>query len=74
VPFAKAFIITGVVVILLLFFGLKYSSLGVWVMFLAPGIANIVYQNWKWPLEVMKDLRIKPKDYFLVLKNYNFSK
>ena len=74
VPFAKAFIITGGVVILLLFFGLKYTSLGVWVMFLAPGMSNIVYQNWKWPLEVMKDLRIKPKDYFLVLKNYNFSK
>ena len=70
VPFAKAAIITGVVTILLLFGGLKYSHVGVWVMFLAPGIANIIYQNWKWPLEVIKDLNITLKDYFLVSVSY----
>jgi hypothetical protein len=34
-------------------------------MILAPGIAQICYQNWKWPLVVIKELHIKPKDYYI---------
>jgi O-antigen/teichoic acid export membrane protein len=68
VPFAKASILTGIATILLLFFGLKYTHFGIWSMFLAPGIADIVYQNWKWPLEVWKELNIRWKDFFRVIK------
>lgn len=72
VPFAKASILTGVATMILMFLGLKYTYLGVWVMFLAPGIADVVYQNWKWPLEVWKELNIYAKDYLIVLKSISF--
>lgn len=68
VPFAKASILTGLATIILLFLGLKYAHLGAWSMFLAPGIADIVYQNWKWPFEVWKELNIRCGDFFNVFK------
>jgi len=64
VPFASASILSGVATIALLFISLKFTSIGIWGMILAPGIAQICYQNWKWPLVVIKDLDIKFKDYF----------
>lgn len=64
VPFAKASVISGLASVVLLFISLKFTNIGIWGMILAPGIAQIVYQNWKWPLMVIKDLDIKLKDYF----------
>ena len=64
VPFAKASIISGLAAIVLLLISLKFTTIGIWGMILAPGIAQIVYQNWKWPLMVIQDLDIKFKDYF----------
>jgi hypothetical protein len=40
----------------------NFSHLGVIIMILAPGIAQVAYQNWKWPLVVIKDLNITRKD------------
>ena len=65
VPFAKASIISGLASVALLYVSLKFTTIGIWGMILAPGIAQIVYQNWKWPLMVIKDLDIKFKDYFI---------
>lgn len=62
VPFAKAAILSGIFTVALMYFGLTFTSLGLWTLILAPGIAQGVYQNWKWPVEVNKELRIKPKD------------
>lgn len=64
VPFAKASILSGIATVCLLYISFKYTSLGIWGMILAPAIAQISYQNWKWPLVVIKDLDIKFKDYF----------
>jgi O-antigen/teichoic acid export membrane protein len=62
VPFFKASLLSGAltVLLLLLLFQLKYS--GLWVMIIAQGIAQGIYQNWKWPLVVSKELRIEFKD------------
>jgi O-antigen/teichoic acid export membrane protein len=59
VPFYKAAIISGISTIVLLFVFLKYLNYGIWGMILAPGIAQLVYQNWKWPLHLIKDLNKK---------------
>jgi O-antigen/teichoic acid export membrane protein len=64
VPFAKASILSGIASIGLLFIFLKFTSIGVWSLILAPGIAQVVYQNWKWPLVVKKDLKIGISDYW----------
>ena len=62
VPFFKAALISGgaTVVLLILFF--QYTNWGLLVMIVAPGIAQGVYQNWKWPVTVIKELKINRKD------------
>jgi O-antigen/teichoic acid export membrane protein len=73
VPFLKASLFSGVATVLLLFVFLVYFKLGLWSLVLAPGIAQGVYQNWKWPLEVGKDLSVHFMDFlsirFLKLKD-----
>ena len=68
VPFVKASIFSGIAVVVLLFVSLKCTSIGIWGMILAPGIAQAVYQNWKWPLQVSRELNLKIKDYYNVLR------
>ena len=63
VPFAKAVILSGLGTLVLLYLSLKYSNLGLWGMVLSAGIAQSLYQNWKWPLLMKKELNIKLKDY-----------
>jgi O-antigen/teichoic acid export membrane protein len=67
VPFMKATIVSGIVTLTLLYLGFKFLSLGLWGMILAPGIAQALYQNWKWPLMVKYELKIKVIDYWTIL-------
>lgn len=62
VPFFKAALLSAGLTILLLILFLKYTEMGIWAMVLAPGIAQGIYQNWKWPLVVSHDLAITRKD------------
>ena len=57
VPFFKASLISGTATVLLLLVFLNYTELGAWALILAPGIAQACYQNWKWPMVVIKELR-----------------
>jgi O-antigen/teichoic acid export membrane protein len=66
--FYKASLITGIVVVVLLFVFLKYTSLGIWGLILAPGIAQACYCDWKWNFVVMKELKISISDIFSSLK------
>jgi len=66
VPFVKAAIISGFASLGMLFFSFEYTTIGIWGMILAPGIAQAVYQNWKWPLKVKRELNITGKDYWSV--------
>ena len=63
VKFVKAVILSGIAVVCLLFIGLKLTSFGIWGMILAPGIAQAAYQNWKWPLLVRRELKVRFSDY-----------
>lgn len=69
VPFFKASILSGLGVIFLLLIFLNNTSLGLFSLILAPGIAQAIYQNWKWPMEVNIDLKISIKD-FLDKRNF----
>jgi O-antigen/teichoic acid export membrane protein len=66
VPFFKSVLLSGAASLIILFSLLKFTHLGVLSMILAPGIALSVYHNWKWPYMVIKDLKIKPIDFYLV--------
>ena len=58
VPFFKASLFAGSVTLLLLFIFFQFTHLGIWTMILAQGIAQGIYQNWKWPMVVAKELNI----------------
>jgi O-antigen/teichoic acid export membrane protein len=65
VPFFKASLLSGGATVLMLFLLFKFMNIGLLAMIGAPGIAQGLYQNWKWPLEVVKDIDIKLKDFFI---------
>lgn len=59
VPYFKAAIISGIATVIMLLILIKIANLEVWGMVLAPGIVQIAYQNWKWPIVLMKQLNLK---------------
>lgn len=56
IPFFLPSIISGVATVILLWIFLDFYNLSLWGMILAPGIAQLAYQNWKWPSVVIKEL------------------
>jgi O-antigen/teichoic acid export membrane protein len=62
VPYFKAALFAGAFTLTLLLIFINYTHFGVLGLILAPGIAQGCYQNWKWPREVIKDLKIKTCD------------
>jgi O-antigen/teichoic acid export membrane protein len=62
VPFFKASLFAGGLTLLLLFLSFRFTNWGVLGMLLAPGIAQVCYQNWHWPAEVIKELKIGKND------------
>jgi O-antigen/teichoic acid export membrane protein len=73
VPFFKASLLSGLFTVILLLFFFNFTILGLWSMILAPGITQVVYQNWKWPLEVIRELKITKTDFKLLFQNRIFS-
>lgn len=56
IPFFIPSLVSGAATILLLFIFLSPMQIGLWGMILAPGLAQLAYQNWKWPSVVIKEL------------------
>jgi O-antigen/teichoic acid export membrane protein len=62
VPFFKASLISGFVIILGLVVGFNFMNLGLIGLVLIPLIVDLTYQAWKWPFEVIKDLKLSSHD------------
>jgi hypothetical protein len=56
IPFFIPSLISGAGTLLLLWLFLSVFHWGIWGMILAPGLAQLVYQNWKWPSVVIKEI------------------
>ena len=56
IPFFIPSLVSGAATVLLLWIFLGPLSWGVWGLILAPGLAQLAYQNWKWPSVVIKEL------------------
>ena len=56
IPFFIPSLVSGAATIFLLWIFLGPLNLGLWGMILAPGIAQLAYQNWKWPYVTIKEL------------------
>lgn len=56
IPFFIPSLVSGAATVLLLWIFLDPLNMGLWGVILAPGIAQLAYQNWKWPSVVIKEL------------------
>lgn len=56
IPFFIPSLASGAATVVLLWLFLSPLQMGVWGLILAPGIAQLAYQNWKWPSAVIKEL------------------
>jgi len=68
IPFMKPSLYSGLATIVALLVIFKFTNLGVLGMALAPGLVDLCYQGWKWPLVVFKELEVKWKDIVNVSK------
>ena len=57
IPFFIPSLVSGAATIVLLWLFLGPMHLGIMGMILAPGVAQLAYQNWKWPSVVIKELK-----------------
>lgn len=56
IPFFIPSLLSGAATIVLLWLFLGPMHLDMWALILAPGLAQLAYQNWKWPSVVIKEL------------------
>ncbi|MBQ2541161.1 MAG: oligosaccharide flippase family protein [Paludibacteraceae bacterium] len=56
IPFFIPSLVSGAATVLLLWIFLSPLQMGMWGLVLAPGLAQLAYQNWKWPSVVIKEL------------------
>lgn len=57
VPFTSSAIISGFMVVAGGVLLATTTTLGVWSFVIAQGVVQLLYNNWKWPLEVARDFR-----------------
>ena len=70
IQFVKPSLISGIATVLLLFIFFKFTNLGLVGMALAPGLIDLCYQGWKWPMVVIKELNLKFSDFAKVVAGY----
>ncbi|HYH04965.1 MAG TPA: O-unit flippase-like protein [Bacillota bacterium] len=58
VPFVKASLISGGLIVMFSILLIKYTSLGIWSLLLSQSIVQLLYNNWKWPYIVLKELKM----------------
>jgi len=56
IPFFIPSLVSGAATVLLLWIFMGVLDMEIWGLILAPGIAQLAYQNWKWPSVVIKEL------------------
>lgn len=64
VPFFRASIISGLAIIAGLLICFEFFSAGITAMLVIPLMTDFAYQAWKWPSDVIKDLKIVYSDFF----------
>lgn len=57
IPFFIPSLLSAAGTLILLFvFMFGFPQMGIWGLILAPGIAQLCYQNWKWPSVILREL------------------
>lgn len=60
VPFVRAAIISGIIIIMCNVFTLQFTSLGLLGVVLGQLVVQSAYNHWKWPLWIFKELSLNP--------------
>lgn len=63
VPFVKPSLISGGAIILGILLSFEIFGANYWAMILVPGIVQLSYNNWKWPIVVFKEFEISFIEY-----------
>lgn len=58
IPFVNSSIFSGIGIILLSLILINFTTLGIWSLLFSQALIQLSYNNWKWPLEVNKDLNV----------------
>jgi O-antigen/teichoic acid export membrane protein len=66
IPFVKSSLITGFFIILGTYIVLNYWQIGLLGLILVPGVVQIVYANWKWPLVVCREMQISFWEFLMI--------
>ena len=72
VPFYKASLISGFLIVIFLFVFFQFTKFGILNLVIVPLVIDLFYQGWKWPMEVIYDLKITYKDYQSFIKDLFF--
>lgn len=62
-PFVKASILSEIAIILISLFLINFTDLGLWSLLFSQAIVQLMYNNWKWPLEINKELKVSFLNY-----------
>ena len=63
VPFVKAGLISGMLIGVLIYLSLRFTTLGLLGVVLAQGFVQLAYNNWRWPKYVFEDLHTNLFDF-----------
>lgn len=55
VPYVRASLISGGFIVVGLYITLRFTHIGIWALAVVPGIVQLAYNNWKWPVFVCKE-------------------
>ncbi|PDO89449.1 O-unit flippase-like protein [Kosakonia sacchari] len=55
VPFVKPSLVSGILIVLISYLLMKFTTTGVLGLIIAQGLIQLLYNNWKWPCCVYKD-------------------
>ena len=66
IPYLPAYILSALFGFLLSFALVSQTSVGVWGLVLGNGIAQLAYNNWKWPMYLARKFSTR---YYLMIKN-----
>ena len=74
IPYLKSYLLSSICGVLLSILFLEYTNLGIWGIILAHLFIQLIYNDWKWPSEVLREFKISIKDMFLIGIDYYFKR
>lgn len=66
VPFVIPSIFSGIGIVVFSLILVGHFNLKIAGLFLSQGLVQLMYNNWKWPIDVMKELKISIKDIIII--------